>query len=261
MPPKNAPVACSTVNGRERNTLVPFAYRAGDFLLRAGTEAWIQDLTQGLYSHAGICTDAEEEEAADAHPVDGHRAKGQEVANVPIHEFFNAEHAPGGGDVFRHPDKAAALKAAQWAQSQCGQSYEFEIMDPIIGPTGQVEENNKLYCSEFVWRSYVKGAGVRIVEEGAFINLLSEENVDRTVTTLIPHAREEMNIPSAVPDSKIRPRLLEELKKKHNGFFISPSQLAKSPKVRHVHAVRGGAVRAGQEEEQKEKKSKGSKSS
>ena len=64
-------------------------------------------------------------------------------------------------------------------------SYVFDLMDPILGLTGKVEENNRLYCSEFVWRSYVKGARVRIVEEGAFFNLLSDENRERTIDVLV----------------------------------------------------------------------------
>lgn len=244
MPPKQAAVTRST-SPSGHNTLVPFAYRSGDVLLRAGTEAWIQDVTQGPYSHAGICTDPVKEEATDAHPLDAYRSQDHEVNKVPIHYFFNVEHAPGGGDVFRIGDKGAAAKAAKWAQQQQGKPYTFDLMDPILGPTGSVEENNRLYCSEFVWRSYVKGAGVKLVEEGAFINLLSEENEARTIEALIPMAREQMNIPGYVPDAKIRPKLLAELKKRHNGHFVAPSQLAKSPKVKHVYAIRGGAVMAG----------------
>jgi Permuted papain-like amidase enzyme, YaeF/YiiX, C92 family len=238
--------ARSTRSG-DTATAIAITYKRGDILLRAGEEDWIMTLTGGPYSHAGICVDPEQpNEAADAHPVDEYRTEGNEVARLPIAGFFSKEHAPGGGDVFRYtgPVKDADA-AAKWAGDECGKPYTFDLMDPILDNSGTVIENNQLYCSEFVWRSYKYGAGVPLVSEKDFINLLDPSRVDTTVDVLLPIARENGQIPKGLPDFIAKPLLKRELRKRHNGYFIAPVQLSTSKKVTKVHSIRGGAAAPG----------------
>lgn len=167
--------AVRSTAARRTTTTVAVTYKDGDTLLRAGEEAWIMELTGGRFSHAGICTKGNTNEAADAHPVDSHRKKGNEVATLPISDFFSKAHAPGGGEVYRYTGgKPQAEAAARWAEGECGKPYYFDIMDPITGSRGTVQHNNRLYCSEFVWRCYRSGAGVTLVDPNDFINLLDK---------------------------------------------------------------------------------------
>jgi hypothetical protein len=247
--PAPAPPAALAVPGGAgggAGAVVTFTYSRGDVLLRAGTEAWIQDITGGPYSHAGVTIDEATEMAADAHPADPghspHHSAGHEVNKVEIKSFFSVAHAPGGGDVYRYTgDKNDALKAALWAEGECGKPYDFDIMDPILGPTGKLENNNALYCSEFVWRSYKMGAGIELVKVKDFINLLSEENIDKTIEALTPIAREQEDVGWYVPDFVVRMKIKEQIMKVHNGYFISPTQLADSALTKKIHSIRGGA--------------------
>lgn len=224
------------------NVLVPERYRRGHVLLRAGTEGWIAAATGAPYSHAGVCVDEVKELAVDAHPVDSHRETGNEVARLPIHDFFSKEHAPGGGDVYEFvgPPEVGE-RAASWAEGETGKPYTFELMDPILDSGGAVVENNQLYCSELVWRAYKNGGGVLLVDPKDFINLLAPERVDETIRAILPIARDQVDAPSWVPDVIIRRRLEKEMRKRHNGRFIAPAQLALSPMMKKVHSIRGGA--------------------
>lgn len=144
--------------------------------------------------------------------------------------------------MFRYTGSSAdATKAATWAKGECGKPYVFDIMDPILGATGTVNFNNKLYCSEFVWHCYKEGAGIELVKPADFINLLSEANIDRTLEALLPQIREQMDIPWYVPDFYVKWEAEKKLKSMHNGFFVAPVQLADSALTKKVHSIRGGA--------------------
>src|SRR5207344_1717192 len=118
-------------------------YLEGDILLRAGEEEWIKLITNGPYSHAGICVNGSTEEGVDALPEEGpmrgpndpydpadpslggtRRTENRDtpsetsydVARFPISGFYSVGNAPGGGDVFRYTGpKAHAVAAAKWA--------------------------------------------------------------------------------------------------------------------------------------------------
>lgn len=218
------------------------AYKDGDILLRAGEEQWIMELTAGRFSHSGICIHGSSMEAADAHPVDIHRSEGHEVAMLPITDFFSPDHALGGGEVFRYKgDKSKAEAAARWGESETGNPYEFELMDPIIGSGGAVENNNRLYCSEFVWRCYRFGAGVTLVDPKGFVNFLDSAHKDKTLRILTRYVREHQDAKEWYPDwlisdKKIQEGILDKLAA-HNGLFIAPQQLADSPQVKRVHTI------------------------
>jgi hypothetical protein len=85
------------------------------------------------------------------------------------------------------------------------------------------------------------GAGIELVKTKDFINLLSKANIDRTVEALTPMAREQEDVGWYVPDAVVEKKVKEQLLKMHNGYFVSPTQLADSALTRKVHSIRGGA--------------------
>lgn len=223
------------------SSTVAITYRKGDILLRAGEEVWIMEITGGPYSHAGTCVNGASEQAVDAHPEDAHRTEGNEVAQLPISDFFSVAHAAGGGDVFRYTGpKSNAEAAAKWAEAECGKAYVFDLWDPIVGPSGNLQNNNQLYCSEFVWRCYRTGAGVTLVDPKDFINLKDKKVYDRNIEILTEVAKREGEIPKYVPGPIAR-KLVKKEFKNHNGRFLAPIQLADSPSTKKVKSIRGGA--------------------
>lgn len=68
----------------------------------------------------------------------------------------------------------------------------------------------------------------------------TKAHIDKTVEVLTPIVREREEVSKFVPDSVIRKKLRKELKKRHNGRFIAPQQLADSLLTKLVHNVRGG---------------------
>jgi uncharacterized protein YycO len=211
-----------------------FIYKIGNILLRAG-EKWILDLTKSSYSHAGICVDPST--AADAHPEDKYHTATNSVGRVPISEFFSKEHASNGG-IYRYKyDSTHAEKAGEWADNQVGKPYIFCIEDPILGSDMGLQDNNSIYCSEFVWLAYKRGADIELVKATDFMNLLSDENIENTVEVLTEYLRKKGEIPKLAPAFAVRKGVTMELKKRHNGYFIAPSQFASSPLVEEVGLI------------------------
>lgn len=191
----------------------------------------IMQLTGGQFSHAGICSRGSLGEAVDAYPREPHNA----VASQPISEFFDQEQAPSGGEVYRYRGVAdRAREAAEFSIRQTSQEYIFDIMDPILGADHSLLYNERLYCSEFVWRCYRDGAGITLVEPQNFCD------VSQAATTpiLAQMARERMEglaraIANQLPDWKLAG--VARLKSVgHNGRFVTPSQLATSHLVQRV---------------------------
>lgn len=221
-------------------------YLKGDILLRAGVNQWIADLTNGPYSHAGICTNPAGFKAVDAHPVDAHRSAGHEVAKLPIADFFSKAHAPGGGDVYRYTGKKSeAEAAAKWAGVETGKPYTFDLFDPIMGSGAAVKDNNSLYCSEFVWRCYRTGAGVTLVNPKDFQNFKKDKATeDKSMKIMAGGAKDSGQAPWYAPEKVV----VAWVKKRfagHNGVFMAPIQLADSKLTKHIHAINGGAKMAG----------------
>jgi hypothetical protein len=234
----------------------PHHYEDGDILLRSGGDVEsevIMDLTSSPFSHSGICGSAESAEAVDAYPADEGKAskqtkgpysrkKGREVAKLPISLFYSEEHAPGGGEVYRY--KGAAEKrqmAAKWAMEQSRHSYFFDIMDPIVGVEGVPLDNNKLYCSEFVWSCFRHGANVVLVKSEDFLDLFSRARLAQTVQAIVPLAREQAGQVSKVAPDSVMEKLIDRRIKRsqHNGKFLAPGQLASSAHVTRVHSIPG----------------------
>lgn len=251
--------AASTSSSGSTASTAAISYLDGDILLRAGEEDWIKTITNGAYSHAGICVSGATEEGVDALPEEGPRRgpddpydpadpslggtrrPGYDVARFPISGFYEVANAPGGGDVFRYTGpRRDAEAAARWAEGEVGKPYTFNLWDPIIGASGGVDDNNQLYCSEFVWRSYRTGAGVTLVDPKDFMNLKDPKVYDRNIKILTEVAQRDGQIPGWVPDVYARKKVREHFKD-HNGYFMAPRQLADSTLVRKVKSIRGGA--------------------
>jgi hypothetical protein len=217
-------------------------YADGDVVLRAGSEEdslLIMQLTGGRFSHCGICTRPDPGIAVDAYP---RPTKGRAVGEVPLDEFFDEEHAAGGGETYRYKGEAErAAEAARHAERQITQDYYFDIRDPVLGRKYQIIENNRLYCSEFVWRCYRDGAGIVLIDPRRFFDLhsaLQNEGNARMIADLARGqlARESGRSQAVLamlanwsPDRKVATRVLtQELGPGHNGRYITPDQLSKS---------------------------------
>jgi hypothetical protein len=227
-------------------------FTSGDILLRSGREpdsVLIRRLAKGRFSHAGICSSGNSEKVVDAYP------RGEDesvVAATAISDFFDKNHAGDGGGAYRYnglPLKARA--AARYAELQCQECFTFDIYDPILGRDLEPINNNRLYCSEFVWRCFRDGANVVLVEPAAFLNLLAPENINNTVKAwayyrlvqkmgpaakLVPSfvIGVAANIIGAVTKSKVKSELKHV---HHNGRFVTPDQLATSTYVSLIRDI------------------------
>jgi Permuted papain-like amidase enzyme, YaeF/YiiX, C92 family len=219
----------------------------GDIVLRSGREpesSVIRSLAQGRFSHAGICSRGDLREVVDAYPRDPASA----VAKTTIEDFFHEEHAADGGGIYRY--KGASTKAraaARYAEDQCTEHFVFDIRDPILGFDLELRNNNKLYCSEFVWRCFRDGANVVLVAPEDFADFLAPANLNNIARVLGEYettrrlGRLGKLIPSPVAAAAIRPKFKHT---PHNGRFITPDQLANSA---HVSLLREIPPRAGGE--------------
>jgi hypothetical protein len=224
-------------------------FRDGDLLFRAGTaddSRLIMQLTGGQFSHAGICGRAETGEAVDAYPRD---PQDQAIACVSLVEFFDEHHAAGGGGVCRYRgDPERAREAARFAARQVDERYFFDIRSPILGRGYEVVGDNRLYCSEFVWHCFRTGAGVTLVDPRDFYDLFTAagraedaESLaalvrERLVSARTPKQMAQKATAQVMSDPALARKVLKrELGPGHNGRFVTPDQLARSPRVLHVH--------------------------
>jgi hypothetical protein len=217
------------------------SFEDGNILLRSGREPeslLLRNIARGRFSHAGICNRGELREVVDAMPRGGQASA---VAKSMIENFFDEEHAADGGGVYRYNGPSAkARAAARHAEDQCKEHFVFSIHDPILGLDLEPIDNNRLYCSEFVWRCYRDGANVVLVAPQDFVNLLAPENLNNTLKELGNHfARQRFGsvaelIPSAVSAAFARSQLKAF---DHNGCFITPDQLADSTRVSLVREI------------------------
>ena len=182
-------------------------YAPGDIFLRAGQHEQIALITGGTYTHSGICVDS------NGTVVDAlDRGDESAVASASAIEFFDTQSAPSGGAIYCFiGDPNQAQDAASYAIIQSTLHYEFDITDPIVGLDGDILDNNRLYCSEFVWRCYRYGANVALVD----VNNFAEITIDQLADIL------EFGKPVAVKAMRFRYR-------HHSGRFVTPQQLAES---------------------------------
>lgn len=220
-----------------KSTPLP-AFEAGHVLLRAGGKfdsetIFISAMSGGDYSHSGICSDPKSRMAVDAYPGRDPRA----VAELLVDSFFDSSHAPGGGAIYAFTGPPDARKqAAQWAENECRNPYTFALWDPIVGTTGP-SLNNKLYCSEFVWWCYRRGAGISLIDPRDFSRLFDPADVEASRQLFVHALRMSRWFMRLAPKSWLTARansLLPSLTG-HNGFFVTPSQLTRSKHLTLVH--------------------------
>lgn len=212
----------------------------GDLLFRAGVEEWIMELTDGRYSHAGICTAASTSTAVHAHPT----PTDSDIESVQLDDFFSTDHAPGGGAVSRYggsPDHATM--AASWASRRIGDPYEFNMMDPILGPVGarMPSPDRGIYCSAFVWWAFSLAAGIDLVPIDEFFDLFSNQNRERSMRILCRQQRKNDVRAKALSDSKLRARIESMVATRpYVRYVVTPEQLANSPKAGELLTVEAG---------------------
>jgi Permuted papain-like amidase enzyme, YaeF/YiiX, C92 family len=211
----------------------------GDIVLRSGGEPesrLIARLGRGRFSHAGICGRAEHHEVIDAYPREP-----SAVAKTTFELFFDRSHAGNGGGIYRYQGPLTkARAAARYAASLCEEHFVFDILDPILGRDGEVINNSRLYCSEFVWRCFRDGANVVLVAPEDFADFRSAENISNTAKVLGERELTERIGASArlVPSPMVRAMAEPKLRRfPHNGRFVTPDQLANSSHVSLIQCI------------------------
>lgn len=188
-------------------------------------------LTRGRFSHAGICIREADQIAAEAHPSDEESA----ISIIEIVAFFDRALSATGRGLFRFTGTLEeAAFAAGWADRRCGWPCRFNLWDPILGDMGQPEFDDQLYCSEFVWWSYLKGADVELVDKDHFLNLLSDPHRENTLRVLVDMVKSRRMARRFGSDEEILEFVLDRFVGNHDGHFVTPDQLAKSPLTAEV---------------------------
>jgi hypothetical protein len=213
--------------------------KPGDILLREGpgTDSdLIMKITNHPFSHAGIVVRKPNNSlvALDAYPDRGNLA----VSTVTLEDFFDTTHAKSGVLV-RYCSagtlsEGIAQKVSEWALTQISVNYEFDLFDPYDN------NNNNLYCSEFVWRCFLTQ---RINLVALPINILSHDNKENTLNALVDFAYASGTAPRIAMRSKVRTEVIKKLGS-HKGLFIAPYQLLESDdtiKVADVVTILEGA--------------------
>lgn len=154
-PAPDAPIrlaARSQPQGPKAITTIDQKLLPGDILLSEHQEDdFIQAMTLTWPTHAGICVKPQDI-AVDAMPG----RKDHAVNTVDIWKtFFEKDHTPGGGLIYRYTgggdatkNKEVGLAAAKWAEAQVGREYHFTLKSPILGEERDAKENVRSFRFE-----------------------------------------------------------------------------------------------------------------
>lgn len=225
----------------------PLSTSDGDILLRANLSMEQIRLVSGEYSHSGICNDGARREVVDAFPYRDPHA----VARSLLDAFFSQDNADGGGGIFRYSGEPGqseidaryvrkAAAAARYAADQCTVPYYFDLYDPIVGRDLDLIDNQRVYCSEFVWRCFRFGANVVLVLQDDFVDLWAERGGKPVMVPLArAYVQEQVGqLGRLIPDWVLGGSAgVYAWWITHNGRYLTPDQLAQSRYVRLVRKL------------------------
>ncbi|MFI3261916.1 MAG: YiiX/YebB-like N1pC/P60 family cysteine hydrolase [Rikenellaceae bacterium] len=148
-------LSCITTNDDLDKRNIPVELRNGDIAFRRGTgtasQAVLYANTRGAYSHVGVVVNINSAwYVVHEVPYEGKTLEDDKIHSEPIESFFRPSDSSAGA-IYRLEslDSLSQQKVRDYVLYQYGRNIPFDH-------DYDLSDSSKMYCSEFVWRSYLE---------------------------------------------------------------------------------------------------------